>query len=69
MTKSNISYTEKYQKHILCSFVYKVNGLMINLVNNCSLQGGKMELLDSWKQFLKSMKKRILQKSDKKLFQ
>ena len=52
---SNTSYTEKYQKHIPCSFAYKVvciDGKFSKLV---VLYRGKMQFIDSLKQFLKSM--------------
>ena len=52
---SNTSYTEKYQKHIPCSFAYKVVCIDGKFSKLFVLYRGKMQFIDSLKQFLKSM--------------
>ena len=52
---SNTSYTEKYQKHIPCSFAYKVVCIDDKFSKPVVLYRGKMQFIDSLKQFLKSM--------------
>ena len=52
---SNTSYTEKYQKHIPCSFAYQVVCIDDKFSKPVVLYRGKMHFMDSLKQFLKSM--------------
>ena len=52
---SNTSYTEKYQKHIPCSFAYKVVCIDDKFSKPVVLYRGKMQFIDLLKQFLKSM--------------
>ena len=51
---NNTSYTEKYQAHIPCSFVYKVVCVDEKFSKSCSIQG-KNGSINSLKQFLKIM--------------
>ena len=53
--RNNSSYTEKYQDHIPCSFAYKVVCVDNKFSKKVMLYRGKMQLVDSLKQFLKSM--------------
>ena len=63
--KNNTSYTEKYQDHIPCSFAYKVVCIDNKFSKKVVLYRGKMYLINSLKQFLKSMiiVKKIIQKA------
>ena len=57
---NNTSYSEKYQKHIPCSFAYRVV-CMINLVKQLFYVWEKVQSIDSWRVWL-------LQKSNKSHF-
>ena len=52
---NNTSYTEKYQAHIPCSFVYKVVCVDEKFSKSFVLYRGKMGSINSLKQFLKIM--------------
>ena len=49
--KNNVSYTEKHQAHIPCSFAYKVVCVDNKFSKKVVLYRGKMLLTDLWKQF------------------
>ena len=53
--KNNSSYTEKYQDHTPYSFTYKVLCVDKKISKKVVLYRGKMQFIDSLKQFLKSM--------------
>ena len=53
--KSNTSYTEKYQDHIPCSFVYNVVYVDNKFSKRVVLYRGKMQFIDSLKQSLKNI--------------
>ena len=50
----NISYTEKYRKHISCSFAYKVVCVDDKFSKPVVLYRGKMQSINLLKWFLKS---------------
>ena len=52
---NNTSYTERYQKHIPCSFAIKLCVLMVNLINQLFFKEEKMQSIDLLKQFLKKV--------------
>ena len=53
--KNKVSYTEKYQDHIPCSFVYNFLMLTINSIKMLFFIEQKMLFTILLKQFLKSM--------------
>ena len=63
--KNNASYTEKYQDHIPCSFVYKVVCIDDRFSKPVVLYRRKMQSINLLKQFLKSMS---IAKNNKKAF-
>ena len=63
---NNTSYTEKYQKHIPCSFAYKVICVDDKFSKAIFLYRGKMQISGLLKQFLKGMI--IAKKMTKRLF-
>ena len=52
---SNASYTRKYEAHIPCSFAYKVVCIDDKFSKSVVLYKGKMQLISSLDQFLKSI--------------
>ena len=53
--RNNSSYIEKYQDHIPCSFAYKVICIDNKFSKKVVLYRGKMQFVETLKQFLESM--------------